>query len=37
MDFLPISFKIFKHSAYQNQLNQELPMAPVLLMNEDKW
>jgi hypothetical protein len=27
---------ILKHSAYQNLLNQQLPMAAMLLMDKDK-
>ena len=32
-----MSIKILKHSAYQNQVNQELSMAAILLIEEDKW
>jgi hypothetical protein len=32
---LAISIKILKLSAYQNQVNQELPMAAMLLMDKD--
>jgi hypothetical protein len=35
MVFLAIGIQILKHSSYQNQVNQELPMAAMLLMNED--
>jgi hypothetical protein len=35
MVFLAIGITILKHSAYQNQVNQELLMAAMLLMNED--
>ena len=32
---LVIGIKILKLSAYQNQINQELPMAAMLLMDKD--
>jgi hypothetical protein len=32
---LAIDIKILKHSAYQNLVNQELPMAAMLLMDKD--
>ena len=35
MVFLAIGNQILKHSSYQNQVNQELHMAAMLLMNED--
>jgi hypothetical protein len=35
MVFLAIGIQILKHSAYQNQVNQEMPMAAMSLMNDD--